>query len=98
MACEHEGFDARVDVNRLSDVKGGPTTAYSADLKIQCTQCGEQFVFIGPAIGLSPREPRIALAGTEIHLPIKPESAPAGFGLDGPGFNVNVHRGENRTN
>lgn len=96
--CDHEEFEAVVDVNRLTDVEGGPVTAYSADVRIECTQCGEHFVFIGAPMGLSPREPRTSVLGQIIHLPIKPEGAPAAFGLDGPGFNVNIHQAERRDN
>lgn len=39
-ACPHENFDALVEVNRLSDIEGGPINAYTADIGVRCAQCG----------------------------------------------------------
>lgn len=86
--CEHRDFWVHADVNRLTDVDGGPVTGYSMDLHVFCRDCNEPFEFIGPPIGLDRRGPRVSFDATELRAPIRPRSAPPGFGLDGPGFTM----------
>lgn len=87
-ACPHENFDVRVVVNRITDTDGGPVTAYSADVKVNCDDCGEPFRWIGPPAGLSPRDPMVSVDGTELHAPLRPASADPDFGLGIPGFAI----------
>jgi hypothetical protein len=86
MACEHPDFEAEVDVNRLADVG-----AFAADVRICCVACREPFVFIGSLeTGLSSREPRVNVDGTELRIPIQPRSW-GRTGLIGyAGFDVKV--------
>lgn len=42
-ACPHQDFSASVEVNRLSKDEGGPIDAYSADIRVWCTDCNEPF-------------------------------------------------------
>jgi hypothetical protein len=51
--CEHEKFDANVDVTRLTKTDGGPVTGYLAEIKIRCIQCGTPFAFKGLPMGLN---------------------------------------------
>lgn len=74
--CEHESFEAQVDVNRLSAVEGGPVTNYSADVRICCAQCREPFRFIGVDTGLSGRRPMVNVEATELRAPIYPGKRP----------------------
>lgn len=90
MTCEHPDFVAVVDVNRLSDVEGGPISAFSADVRVRCAECDEPFVFIGVPLGLSPMHPTGSLDGSALSCPIRPASAPEGWGEDGVGFSVRV--------
>lgn len=85
-ACDHPDFGVHADVNRLTDVEGGPVERYSMDVRVVCVACGESFVFIGTPTGWSPRQPATSIDGSEVHLPIRPASAPPGWGEDGPGF------------
>lgn len=62
--CAHPGFAAAVDV--------------TADVRIRCEACDEPFTFIGVEAGLSSDGPRVSVQGTELHLPIAPESARMG--------------------
>lgn len=49
MKCQHMNFKADVNVGRLSHEDGGPITGYTADVKINCADCGLAFRFIGLA-------------------------------------------------
>lgn len=86
--CPHEDFDAVVEVNRLTSEPGGPVTAYSADIRIRCAQCGEPFRWIGVQAGMRPDRPMVSVDETELHAPIRPASADPDFGLGIPGFAV----------
>lgn len=82
--CPHEKFGVETTVNRLSDVDGGPITSFSANIKIICMTCGEQFVWIGPMpVGVDPRRPAISVDGTELRAPIRPQSSSESFGQVG---------------
>ena len=67
--CSHENFACRVDVSRLQDIAG-----YSADIRIECAECGTPFRFIGVEGGFSMREPRMSIFGVELRCPIEPVS------------------------
>jgi hypothetical protein len=86
--CPHEEFDASVDVGRISDVEGGPIVQYSATMRVWCKACQEPMVWIGVDPGLSPRGPRMSIDAQSLVAPCRPETSPADFGLDGPGFDV----------
>jgi hypothetical protein len=88
--CDHPDFVARVDVNRLSDTEDGPIVGYSADVTIRCTACDEPFVFIGVPFGVSPTHPTVAIGGKELRCPVRPASAPDGWGEDGPSVSMHV--------
>lgn len=83
--CNHENFEAVVEVNRLTDIP-----AFIADLRIKCSQCGEKFRFTGVKAGYSPAQPMCSADETELRIPIRPASADPDFGLGMPGFAVRV--------
>jgi hypothetical protein len=90
MKCEHEDFMVDAVVNRLMDGKdaaGAPQVGFVLDLKVNCSECGEKFVFVGlpNKVGLSPLEPRTDFNGTELRAPIRPKSEAAGLF---PGFTI----------
>lgn len=66
MACEHENFEAQVEVNRLCREPDGPVEGMSASIAILCATCAEPMVFVGAPVGLSPRHPAINVEGTEL--------------------------------
>ena len=84
--CKHRSFRGTIGVNRLRTVDEGPVTHYSADVKIECGECGQHFVFQGLPSGLSPYEPRASLEGTTLQAPIMPVGEEVPDGL--PGFEV----------
>ena len=90
VACEHMDFGSVVEVNRITQSDGGPVIAYSADVKVECAHCGEQFRFIGVPAGLSPAHPTVSVDETELRVPIRPASADPDFGLGIPGFAIQV--------
>jgi len=65
-------FTTSVRIDRLSDEEGGPITGYNADIKIDCSDCGIPFSFIGLARGYSPLEPMVGVGDTELRVPITP--------------------------
>ena len=71
--CPHPGFRAEVDVIWMPDV-----AAWTADVRIRCEACAEPFTFVGVEAGLSSDGPRVSVQGTELHVPIRPESARMG--------------------
>lgn len=70
--CAHDSFKSVVRVGRLSDVEGGPITGYTADVKIECAECGLAFRFRGSRYGSSPHEPMLSADGLELRAPIEP--------------------------
>lgn len=87
-ACPHENFDAYVAVNRLCSTEGGPIDAYTADITVHCSDCGEPFRWIGVPAGLMPTQPMCSVNETELHAPLRPASADPDFGLGIPGFAI----------
>jgi hypothetical protein len=70
--CKHLNFKASVDVGRLSHDPGGPITGYTADVRVNCADCGLAFRFVGIAAGNHYAEPRVSMDGTELRAPIEP--------------------------
>lgn len=72
MACAHKNFKASVKVGRLSKIEGGPISGYTADVQINCAECGMPFRFLGVAAGNHYAEPRVSIDGSELRAPIEP--------------------------
>jgi hypothetical protein len=83
--CQHENFDATVEVARLTN-KEGIVHAYSADIKVVCHDCKLPFEFPGFAHGISSHEARVSIDGQTMCVPLKPKGQEA-FSFY-PGFNV----------
>lgn len=81
------------EVNRLAVTEGGPIEAYSADIRVHCSGCGEPFRWIGVPAGLRPDRPCCSVDETELRAPLRPASADPDFGLGIPGFAVRWHEG-----
>lgn len=75
MTCRHEEFAADVGVHRLTSEEGGPVTGYTADIKIQCAQCGKPFQFLGLEPGVDTQGARVSVDGLEARLALAPEGA-----------------------
>lgn len=67
--CEHENFNAIVDINRLSEFGDGPVASLSIDIRVQCASCGKPVRFEGPIGTLVGRgaHPCVSLDGLELH-------------------------------
>lgn len=74
--CPHEQFFAKVDVFRLKADTDEHIVGYSADIKINCSQCGQAFQFIGVPMGISPAQPMTDFDCEELRAPIRPSTAP----------------------
>lgn len=80
---------ANVDVNRLED-----TGRFSADVRIECADCGKKMRFIGLPMGLDLNGAAVSFDGTEGRFAIHPvgEQVPD-LRDDGPaGFNIFNHK------
>lgn len=96
--CPHEAFAVRADVNRLSDVDGGPIVAIDVELAVDCVACLTPMVFRGLPVGLSPHYPTTSYDGMTMTAPLVPKPATwdtperdlGDFGLDRPGYTVTV--------
>lgn len=65
--CEHKEFEARVEVNRLEDVK-----RFVADVSIICRDCRTPFRFVGLPVGISIGGASVSIDATEARLTIAP--------------------------
>lgn len=72
MRCKHENFKANVTVNRQSPEEGMEVSHYSADIKIECADCGQPFRFLCSRGGLMWNEPTVGIVGEELRAPIHP--------------------------
>ena len=72
MTCDHSDFNASVSVGRLTSDRTGEVVAYSAEVQVTCSACGERFTFVGLPGGSSPDRPTVALDGCTLRAPIQP--------------------------
>jgi len=87
--CPHEDFNASVEVNRLTEREGDTEPdAYSADIKVWCAACGENFRWVGLQAGLMPSRPMCSIDETIMCAPLRPASSDPDFGLGIPGYAV----------
>lgn len=73
--CSHNNFKASVEVHRIQPIKaikGAPPSHYSADIKIECAECGQSFKFLCSRRGLRWNEPTVGICGDELRVPIHP--------------------------
>jgi hypothetical protein len=63
--CAHEQFDALVTVSRLED-----SGRFMADVRVNCSQCGEPFRFLGLPTGLDLNSASVSVDGEEARLAI----------------------------
>lgn len=95
--CPHLNFAAAVNVGRITRSDDDPTiVGYTADITVQCVDCGEPFRWVGVPAGLSPRRPMVSVDETELHAPIRPASSDPDFGLGIPGFAIRMNGGDPR--
>lgn len=87
--CPHANFDAFVDVGRVTARDNDPTViGYSAEIRVNCRDCGEPFRWTGVPVGLSPGQPMCSVDHAELRAPLRPASADPDFGMGLPGFSV----------
>lgn len=71
--CPHMHFVADVAVGRLEPSKAGEKMRFCADVKIQCSDCGLPFRFIGLPAGLDLNGAATSIDATEARLAIAPK-------------------------
>jgi len=88
--CAHENFTATVKVNRLTKSDSDPTViAHSADIRINCVECGLPFEFIGVDAGMMPSKPMVSVDAQELRAPIRPKGCQILPAI--PGFSVRAN-------
>lgn len=86
--CEHQNFNAFINVGRINREDGGPIVCYSADIRIACRDCGQELEFVGLPMGMSYYRPTVSIDGKEARIPlvIPGKSVPEGMA----GFSVSM--------
>ena len=64
-----------VDVARLEDKPGGAITGFNAEIRIDCTDCGQKFQFPGPEPGMDLQGALCSLDGLGARIAISPEGS-----------------------
>jgi hypothetical protein len=85
--CPHTQFSANVAVNRIED-KG----QFMADIRVECTDCGTPFQFLGLEPGIDTHGARVSLDGLEARIALTPNGV-APNPLQRLSFNVNKFDG-----
>jgi len=91
--CPHADFAVFANVVRLAEREGGPVTAFVAELRVDCAQCGEHFRWIGVPAGHRGDRPMVSVDEFELRAPIRPASSDPDFGLGIPGFAITYREG-----
>ena len=68
--CQHEEFEAQVDVIRISD-----TDEFAAEVRVWCIQCGLSFRFPGLPCGVLASQPSVSPDETVLFAPLFPGPA-----------------------
>jgi len=93
-ACPHGDFVANVAVNRLVRSDDDPTvTGYSADITVNCGECGEPFRWTGLRAGMNMGHPMCSVDETVLVAPLRPASADPDFGMGLPGYAIQFRDG-----
>jgi hypothetical protein len=95
VSCQHETFEARVDVGRIGGGERGDSPEwFVAEVRVRCVNCGEPFAFKGLPCGVSRTAPMVSADGLEARLPL---ASPAEVALtDQPGLYGLVNAPEGR--
>lgn len=88
MGCKHENFAAQVDVTRLEDIG-----RFTADVRIECVDCGVPMRFIGLPAGVSLNGAAVSIDATEARLAIAPKNEVIPALEDGSIHGFSVRRG-----
>ncbi len=93
--CPHLNHNIFASIARIQKSELEPETiiAYSADIKIECRDCGQPFEFIGLPNGMSFYRPTVSINGLELRVPLaipgtRPPENMAGFSVTHEVFDV----------
>lgn len=89
-ACPHENFMADVQIGRLQSGKDGPVERFSADVRVECVDCGVKMKFVGLPMGCDLNGACVSVDGTEARLACFPANRPHPSNLkdEPPGFRI----------
>ena len=71
--CEHMNFAVQAEVNRLTRGDDGPVTGYSATFRVECTECGRKFQFLGLPVGYDTQGAAVSVDALECHVGLMPQ-------------------------
>lgn len=73
--CQHENFEAEVDVHRLEPTAatGATKMRFMADVRVQCAQCKRRFQFVGLPAGADLGGATVSIDALEARLAICPQ-------------------------
>lgn len=92
-ACPHHKTEITAHVMHLTKGPDGPVEGYSVELRLNCTECGDRFQWIGLPMGYSPGQPMSDVEGFVLRAPVRPESMSPDFGRGLPGVGITVPGG-----
>ena len=69
--CEHLSFMSAVSVNRIVD-KTGIAKAFRCDVRVKCSECGQEFEFIHPVVDNPVGQASVTLGGNVLQCFIRP--------------------------
>lgn len=73
--CDHLRFKVNAEVNRLTEANEVTVIGYTADIRINCMDCGLPFEFIGVDAGMMPNKPMASVDAQELRAPIRPKGS-----------------------
>lgn len=77
MSCQHERFEAYVEVTRVvSDQDKRVTLGFVVDVRARCASCQQELEFIGLPVGISSFGPTCSPDGVEARLNAKLKEVP----------------------
>ncbi len=89
MSCSHQNFKVSADINRITQKEGDlDPSAFMADIRLECVDCGTPFEWIGVPMGLSFVRPNVSVDCLELRAPVKPKGEPMPLAATLPGFGV----------
>jgi hypothetical protein len=70
MACQHEDFEAHVDVGRITPADGADVKCFVAEITVKCKECGQSFGWRGVPPGANYDSPTRSVDALELRAPM----------------------------
>lgn len=91
--CQHNNFEASVDVGRLLDKDGDSSpSSYCCTITVQCADCKLPFRFVCPDSGMMNDRPCINPNGQELRVYVEPSDGSLVGSARPPGFSIQTSK------